>query len=207
MKNLLFFALIFCAFVSNLHADDCTTVYLVRHGQTDWNQKGRIQTIEDFPINQTGKKQSQDLAEKFKNIPFKAVFSSGLTRANQTALILVGERSLKVVVDKRFIERSYGSWEGKPKKEYQDARPEQKCDVEKDSIVNARAMEALTDIALRYPGDNVLIVSHGGVLRNVIANLLKAPPTSIKPENAGYVILKYCDGEWVIKDMNDITKR
>lgn len=203
-KNVLFLLLIF---YTTLLQADCTTIYLVRHGQTDWNLKGRIQSIENYPLNETGQKQASFLSEKLKDVSFQSVITSGLTRTTETALIIVQDNPLKFTIDQRLRERNYGSWEGVPKEEYHGATKENKWDVEKDSHVTERAMEALKDIAQQHSGSNVLVVSHGGVLRNVIALLQNVSPKSIKPENAGYVILSYCEGKWSIKDMHDITNR
>ena len=89
-------------------------IYIVRHGQTDWNKLGKIQGHTDIELNDLGEKQALSIKEKLKDVKFDKVFSSPLKRAFKTAQIIYdGE----IVSDNRLKERYNGELEGKTKSE------------------------------------------------------------------------------------------
>ena len=87
-------------------------LYLVRHGETDWNKVKRIQGQVDIPLNQFGKRLAEETAEGMKEIPFDLCITSPLSRARQTAEIVLGGRKVPIIEDARIEELSFGSWEG-----------------------------------------------------------------------------------------------
>src|SRR3989338_5919677 len=89
------------------------TIYLVRHGETEWNEKKIIQGHSDIPLNKKGELQAKELGQEFKGIHFDAVFSSNLIRAKRTAEIAVLEKKLAVVTTNALRERMFGRFEGK----------------------------------------------------------------------------------------------
>ncbi len=90
-------------------------IYIVRHGQTDWNVEGIYQGRIDIPLNKTGIEQAKRTREKLRGIKFDKVFSSPLKRAFETAQIICDNPIIK---DDRIIERCNGELEGKQKSEY-----------------------------------------------------------------------------------------
>ena len=87
-------------------------VYIVRHGQTDWNVQHKAQGRSDIPLNETGRRQAEELRDKIKDIKFDAVYASPLKRARETAEIAT-DGEYKIVFDDRLMERSFGDFEGK----------------------------------------------------------------------------------------------
>ena len=83
-------------------------VWLVRHGETDWNAEGRFQGWTDVPLNETGRSQAEWLARVLAHLTFDGVWSSDLSRAVETARIAVGEPS----IDPRLRELEFGDIEG-----------------------------------------------------------------------------------------------
>lgn len=185
-----------------------TTLYVVRHGQTDWNIQERIQGQSDFPIplNETGRAEAVKLASQIQDIAFSTCFSSDLQRAYETALILITERSIPIITDKRLRERTLGHWEGHYFSEFYAAGPEEKTDVESNESMQQRALESLEEIANQYKGDSVLIVTHGGIMRNLIFRILKPDCAidDIETKNTAILKLTYSNGQWVINDWQGV---
>ena len=85
-------------------------IYIIRHGQTELNNRQALQGRSDQPLNEAGIAQAKEAAGKLKDIPFSAVYSSPLRRAVQTAELLVP--GMCPVLDERLIEMDYGPYEG-----------------------------------------------------------------------------------------------
>ncbi|MDB4940139.1 MAG: phosphoglycerate mutase, 2,3-bisphosphoglycerate-dependent phosphoglycerate mutase [Candidatus Doudnabacteria bacterium] len=167
-------------------SDNQTIIYIVRHGQTQMNTENRLQGRVDSPLTELGIKQAQALGEKFKEIGFDAIYSSPAGRARDTAKHLKLERALDVMVVDDLAERSFGSSEGITMEEsmvlYKDKHEEYRVlnteertkfkfteDSENDIEVAERFLKALKTIAEANYGKTLLIVSHGGTLRSVLA--------------------------------------
>lgn len=87
-------------------------IYLVRHGETEWNRAGKIQGQADIDINEKGVAQAKKAAKRLENITFQRAFCSPLIRARHTAGILIGERDIPLTPDDRLKEINFGIWEG-----------------------------------------------------------------------------------------------
>ena len=87
-------------------------IYLVRHGETDWNQAGRLQGQTDIDLDAQGFAQAAGAAERLKEVPFEIAFCSPLIRARHTAETIVGERKITLTTDERLRELNFGPWEG-----------------------------------------------------------------------------------------------
>jgi 2,3-bisphosphoglycerate-dependent phosphoglycerate mutase len=145
-----------------------TTLLLVRHGETDWNAKGRLQGHTDRPLNKRGRRQAQALAEELAEQEISAVYSSDLARARQTAEILAARLGLPVVVQPDLREKNWGTWEGLTAAE----RERVAFEGETTDEHRERTLRAVRRIADRHPGRRVAVVTHGGSLRRVQAAVL-----------------------------------
>ncbi len=87
-------------------------LYLVRHGQTDWNKIRRLQGQVDIPLNEFGRQLARETAVGLGNVPFNRCFSSPLGRAVETARIILDGRDVPVTCDRRIIEMGFGEIEG-----------------------------------------------------------------------------------------------
>ena len=87
-------------------------IYLMRHGETEYNRVGRLQGQSDIPLNEFGIQLAEKTAEGLKSVSFDAVFSSPLQRALETARIVSGSRDVKVETDERLKEIHFGAGEG-----------------------------------------------------------------------------------------------
>ncbi len=193
---------------------DFCTIYLTRHGETEWNEKKIVQGHSDIPLNEKGEWQSKQLREKLKNIHFEAVFSSDLMRAKKSAEIIVLEKKLAVITTKALRERLFGRFEGKHINELRKVLGElitiskekqeglSLYDVENDEEVVTRLIPFMREVAVAYQGKNVLMVTHGGLLRAFLSHVgFDIPEYAAKPmKNAGYLIIESDGVEFEVKE-------
>jgi uncharacterized phosphatase len=148
-----------------------TLIYLVRHGETNWNRERRIQGSTDIPLNDTGRAQARATGELLARRQWTAIVASPLSRALETAQIIAAELGLdEPTTLEAIVERNYGGSEGLTGQQI-DARfgggrpfPE----PEPREAVVARALPALIDLAEANPGGAIVVVAHGGVIRAVL---------------------------------------
>lgn len=140
-------------------------VYLVRHGQTDWNLKGLRQGQHDIPLNDSGREQARIIQDKLSDIDFDICFASPLKRAAETAEIICNKKC-KIVFDDRLKERGFGKTEGMPndsfdmKDDWHFGAVFEDKDYETIEQLFERAQSFLADLK-KVKAKNVLIVSHG----------------------------------------------
>ena len=171
-----------------------TRLCLIRHGETDWNAERRLQGQIDIPLNALGVLQAKAAAESlYQDLllnAFAAIYSSDLKRAHETATIIAHRLDLSVTADSSLRERDYGDLQGltidDAELRYPEYRPRNRAPRNPelvlpngDSLQNfANTVRAgLTAIALRHPGQSVLVVSHGGVL-DIAYRMATAMPLS-----------------------------
>lgn len=140
-------------------------IYIVRHGQTEYNVIGRYGGRIDVPLNEKGIEQAHELHDILKDIKFDLVFSSPLQRALKTAEIICDNEIIK---DDRIIERDNGELEGKLKSEILELPDfnnpnEKKYNIENIVDFRNRIYNFFKDINENYKGKNILVVTHAGV--------------------------------------------
>lgn len=87
-------------------------LYIIRHGETEWNVQKRLQGVSDTNLNEKGIEMAKQTAEALKEIPFACCFTSPLKRAKDTAMYILRDRQVPVYEDARIREISFGEWEG-----------------------------------------------------------------------------------------------
>ena len=162
-----------------------TRFYLIRHGETDWNKAGRYQGRTNIDLNAEGREQARLLGERFRFLPLDALYVSPLNRAMETANEVARTTGITPVTDEHFIEINFGEWEGHTIEELSEKFGSAYTDFFKDpfdhpvpgegSFQNAmdRAIEGFNILAERHQGQNVAIISHGGLLRVMLVGLLE----------------------------------
>ena len=156
-----------------------TKLLLVRHGETDWNRDGRWQGGSDTRLNDVGREQARALAQQLDG-EIDVLYSSDLARARETAEIVAAKLGLEVRLDPRLRERGFGSWEGlttiEIEERFADAHRRWLAgegagadDAEAFEDFSARVEEFLSDVLRLHPGEEVLVVSHGGSIRVIHA--------------------------------------
>ena len=158
-----------------------TTVYLVRHGATEWNHSKRAQGQADIDLNEAGYKQAIAVAEELSHERLDAVYSSDLRRALFTAEPIAKTHGLEVRTDPVFREIDQGEWEGLHVDEIRRRWPElwgparhysTRPGGESPQQVRHRALEGLARVVAAHPDGTVAIVSHGGTIRWLSAEAL-----------------------------------
>ena len=176
-----------------------TDFLLIRHGQTDWNAARLYQGQADIPLNQTGIAQARALAEKLAGQQFDAVYASDLSRAAQTAAILVKKLAMPIHTDPRLREICQGIWEGMSLDEVQekyaddfkrgaeDPAYSRAPGGESVAEVAVRMAAAVDDIAALHPQGRILLVSHGLAVSTLYCQANGIPLTQVYqfiPDNA-----------------------
>lgn len=153
-----------------------TRVIAVRHGETAWNIGARIQGQLDIPLNDRGRWQACRLAAALADETLRAVYSSDLRRAYDTALETARAAGLPVIEDAGLRERHFGNFEGMSFTEIEDLWPQQALRWrQRDPEFAAPGGETLADfyaratgaamrIAAAHPGGTIALIAHGGVL-------------------------------------------
>ena len=153
-------------------------IYMIRHGQTDWNKKNLLQGRSDIRLNEEGRKMAEKAACELKDVDFFRIYSSPLMRAYETAEIIRGDRDIPVICDERIIEMSFGDYEGKYyNKNHMDPddgiynfffKPE--CYTAKNGEVikdiKERTADFLRDITSddQLKNKNILVSAHGAAI-------------------------------------------
>jgi broad specificity phosphatase PhoE len=147
-------------------------IYLIRHGETDWNTKFLFQGQSDTELNKNGIMQAKSIAKEFKGRKIGGIISSDLKRAYKTAEIIAsacGCRA-KIQKDKRLRERHYGNLEGKLYELYRHKNKD--FTGERDEKFFPRVNSAFKAAVKKYNGKDIIIVAHGGVVRQIVAFVL-----------------------------------
>src|SRR5690625_4077448 len=177
-----------------------TKIYLVRHGETDWNIKGIIQGQTNIPLNKTGEIQARECGEYFKNKPVDAIISSPLMRAKKTTQLINQTLNLPIIYEDRLKERYFGIAEGKSKIELIKKFPQQVYPSQEPLL-------ALNDIVRAYPNQNVLVIAHGAVINSILASVsnhtMGSRITTLK--NGSLSILNINEPNWLIESVNQTT--
>jgi len=170
-----------------------TTILLARHGETDWNRTGRFQGHADPPLNDAGRAQARELADRLRDTPFDAVYTSDLRRAHETAEIVAASHGVPVVADPGLREVDIGSWSGLTRAEVEQRFPDaEHHDGESRADHLARVLATVERIARAHPDARILIVSHGGSLRALRRHCAGEPVHPI--ENCGVYELRFREG-------------
>lgn len=164
------------------------TLYLVRHGQTDWNVEGRLQGHADRPLNETGRAQAAAVAQRLATVHLDAICASDLQRAMSTAQAIAAYHDVRVSPEPRLREFSYGEWEGRRMSDLAHLYPEAMQAWHEDppayvprgadspDKVRERICDLLEELRTHPANGAVLLVSHGRTLRTLFS--------LIEPESA-----------------------
>lgn len=164
-----------------------TTIYLVRHGQTEWNVEHRFQGHQDSPLTELGLKQARWLGEALLEQPLDWIYSSSSPRAIKTAELIRGSRPIAITECDEMKEINLGEWEGQVAAEIAERCPEayehfwrqpdrfRAAQAETFAEVERRALGKLRHILQGHAGQTVLIVTHTVVVKLLMAAFEQRP--------------------------------
>ena len=148
-------------------------IYLIRHGQTDWNLEGRFQGREDIALNENGIKQAYDCGKALKGEKFKAVITSPLIRAKKTAEIIAKSINVnQIIVEEAITERDFKKVSGMTPKEREAFYASgEKDDKEPWEILSTRMMSSIKKYAEQFYDHDIVMISHGASINAVLSVL------------------------------------
>lgn len=169
-----------------LEGDEMSHLIVLRHGETDHNQEGRYCGSMDVDLNATGVAQAKQLASRLPWMPhIDQIVTSGLKRALHTAQIVNQAYNKPLTTMGQFNERNVGVYQGLTQREVQEQYPdywarnvlrEYDCQAfggESIREVQERVCAGMTILASRFPGQNILLVTHGFISRIIHGHLMQ----------------------------------
>lgn len=196
-----------------------TRVFLVRHGETDWNAQLRVMGQLDIPLNKRGRAQAQRTAELLAQEKFAAIYASDLVRAVETAQLIAAPHRLDVITIPELREARYGLWEGLSRDEVLAKFPAE-YELRKTDPTNfcpsggesrkelyERASKIFSELVARHPYQKILIVSHGGTIRAILRYVLGLGPGNghFAVDNCGITIIdKEDDDTYEVFTVNSV---
>jgi probable phosphoglycerate mutase len=162
-------------------------LYITRHGETEWNTQHRMQGWKNSNLTEKGVSNAKALGKSLKNIEFKKVYCSPLDRTRHTTELILNGRDIEVVYDENLREIHLGELEGLNQEEVAAIYPDFKTHFwenphlykaksgEDFFNVKERVVKVLEDIIKDNPEGNILIVTHGVVLKTIHAYFKNLP--------------------------------
>ena len=196
------------------------TIYLVRHGQTNWNILGKTQGHGDSKLTEKGISQAEDLAHSMVKYPIDYIYSSDLGRAVDTAQIIANKFDKEVIETPALREMGFGEWEGLLIKEIQDSY----SDIYKTwrnephlaeipggetlHVIKERTDKFLKELNEKYDGKHIVLVTHSVTARVILLSILNSGMENIYRINQGNTalnVIEFRDYGPVVIKMNDTS--
>lgn len=188
-----------------------TTLYIARHGETEWNLAGKLQGHRDSPLTAKGEQQAAALAATLSNRQIARVYSSDLGRAVQTGWAVAEHLGVELIQDERLRERSFGDLEGKPRRELDRFR------LNPDDVVPGgesfrqsyeRSVACLEELVEQNSHSAFAVICHGGIVNGTFYRTLELPlshPRHFSLNNASLNRISIIDGTWHLDTWGDVS--
>jgi broad specificity phosphatase PhoE len=159
-----------------------TNIFLVRHGETEWNRQSRLQGSQNSALTPSGVQQAHQVKKSLEPYSIDFAYVSPLQRARDTIEIILKDRNLEEVIVENLREINLGPWEGKTRKETELSHPDEyRAFWQKSELFNLpgaetylelqeRVVEELESIFLKGKNKNSLIVSHWIAIKVALAH-------------------------------------
>lgn len=198
-----------------------TELYLMRHGETDWNKNSIFQGQTDIALNKKGIEEAKKAAQIFADLKLDFIYSSDLIRTKNTALFIARSKKMKINESKKIREISFGDWEGLNYKEIEKKFPDDLAKWKDDLINNnptcgekilnfkARIKDFFQEILNKHQGEKILVVTHGGVIKIYLTIVLAMKSKDFwkfQIDNCSITELKFYDNDPILSKLN-FTKK
>lgn len=184
-------------------------LYIIRHGQTDWNRARKLQGRTDIPLNERGRFVAELTREGLKDVAFDVAFTSPLSRAKETAELVLKGRDIPIVEDDRIIEVNFGAYEGEDFR--LDNENLQNFFLKPEAYYPVNGSESMESILQRtgdflselyknptYQDSTILISTHGAALSGLLCNIKKWEKADFWKgglhKNCGFSVVEVKDG-------------
>lgn len=192
-------------------------LYLVRHGQTAWNDRQIVQGHSDIELDAIGHQQAREVAEHFRGTPVERIVTSDLCRSLETARRISQVLEVPLETNVALRERGFGVHEGQPYELIRTTLDQEAtkngCDPFEQRLLDGESLKDVWDRIgpiyeeLHSESRNTVVVSHGGVLGLLMARLIGAGPQSARSfrfANASVTeLFRRGDQGWAIERLND----
>ncbi|OPJ63009.1 histidine phosphatase family protein [Clostridium oryzae] len=200
-----------------------TTIVLIRHGETEWNTVGKFQGATDIPLSDNGKLQAKQLRKKFALFDdWNLIYSSPLKRALETAEIIASPRNIQPIICNDLTEICFGLWEGLTINDIKDKYPSEYALWINDPVngpicggdlstrnASIRAKRGILDIVDKHPGEKILVVAHGGIIKAALIGLFNWDMTMYNKmflKNTAVSVLKFDNNlKPILDSFNDVS--
>lgn len=197
-----------------------TQLVVIRHGETEWNVRGIWQGQQNSPLTDQGMRQAKAVAERLRKFPVAAVYSSDLGRCIQSAQPTVDALSLKLSLDERLRERSFGVLEGMDKQESQRRYPgiweelgRKDIDFAPEGGESLRQKQTrfeavFLDLAKRHAGQCIAVFTHGGgvdALVRMVLNLSLSAERKYTLWNSALNVVTWEEQLWTLDTLGDVA--
>lgn len=195
-------------------------LYLIRHGQSEWNKLGKVQGQINTSLTDLGKTQAKAIGNRLLDEGIDIIYASDLNRAFDTASIIGQEINKPVIASEPIREINFGVWEGltgiEIREKYKDEHNIWLNDPESMKLDGAETLEVLKDRVMKWinpiidegSDKNIVIVSHSATLKVLLLGLLDIPLVHYKNitiSNVGLNIIECRDYNKVLTKLNDIS--
>ena len=188
-----------------------THLFLIRHGETEWNVEGRYQGQADPPLNEHGLRQATELSERLGQVDLELLYTSPLLRSEQTAEIISRKLAIPIYKDERLMEINQGKWQTRLRSEIEELYPDlfKRWEIEPWEVtppggeslqqVRQRVFAAIDELLQIHAGKRIGIVSHRIPIALIKMRYQGLDPDVIrllKLSNADYEEIIVNNGEW-----------
>lgn len=197
-------------------------LYIVRHGETPWNTERRLQGQTDIALNENGRSLAGVTARALQKVPFDLAVTSPLSRAVETAEIIIGTRKIPLIPEPRIQEISFGEREGKRMTDEERDHPGSdfyQFFHEPQNYQPGRGGETIDALCARtgafldelkekkeWQDSTILISSHGAAVRAMQSHMTGCSRSSFwgsgVPKNCAVTIVELENGSWIIKEQD-----
>jgi broad specificity phosphatase PhoE len=198
-----------------------TRVIFIRHGETIWNLQNREMGQLDSPLSEKGERQAKAIARRLERVTFTTLYSSDLGRAMQTAHYISKVTGKNIITDVELRERNMGIFQGYTRKEMAETYPKEWSEYNSptkfDYVIpngesqrerHERSIRVINRLADNHPNEEIVIVSHGGILRGIFEYVLCLQPGNegrFKRRNATYNVFSKENDQWSLDVWGDTS--